>query len=81
MQWPHRGGSIMRLRFVLACLAILHLAGLHAGAQQPPAPTPGQIVVLGADGQPVADASVTVLQPSRAGLSPMDALLVRSETA
>lgn len=71
----------MRLRFVLACLAILHLAGLHAGAQQPPAPTPGQIVVLGAGGQPVADASVTVIQPSRAGLSPMDAFLVRSETA
>ena len=71
----------MRLSSVLACLAILHLAGLHAVAQQPPAPTPGQLVVLGADGQPVADASVTVIQPNRAGLSPVDAFLVRSETA
>ncbi len=36
--------------------------------------------IPGADGEPVADASVTVLQPSRAGLSPVDAFLVRSET-
>ena len=71
----------MRLSSVLACLAILHLPGLPAGGQQAPTPAPGQLVVLGADGQPVADASVTVIQPSRAGLSPVDAFLVRSETA
>ncbi len=71
----------MRLSSVLACLALLHLPGLPFGAQQAPTPTPGQLVVLGADGEPVADASVTVIQPSRAGLSPVDAFLVRSETA
>lgn len=71
----------MRLSSVLARLAILCLLGVPATAQQAPTPTPGQLVVLGADGQPVADASVTVLQPSRAGLSPVDALLVRSGTA
>ena len=70
----------MRLISVLACLAILCLLGVPATAQQAPTPTPGQLVVLGGDGQPVADASVTVLQPSRAGLSPVDALLVRSGT-
>ena len=70
----------MRLSSVLAGLAILHLLAVPATAQQAPTPTPGQLVVLGADGQPVADASVTVLQPSRAGLSPVDALLVRSGT-
>ncbi len=70
----------MRLSSVLACFAILHLPGLHAVAQQAPSPTPVQFVVLGTDGQPVADASVTVIQPSRAGLSPVDAFLVRSET-
>ena len=70
----------MRLSCVLAGLAILHLLAVPATAQQAPTPTPGQLVVLGADGQPVADASVTVLQPSRAGLSPVDALLVRSGT-
>lgn len=79
MQWPHRGGSIMRLSSVLACLATLCPFAV-ADAQQSPRSATGQTVVLGADGQPVADASVTVLQPSRAGLSPMDALLVRSET-
>ncbi len=71
----------MRLSSVLAGLAILHLLAVPGAAQQAPTPTPGQLVVLGADGQPVADASVTVLQPSRAGLSPVDAFLVRSETA
>ncbi len=71
----------MRLSSVLAGLAILHLLAVPGTAQQAPTPTPGQLVVLGADGQPVADASVTVLQPSRAGLSPVDALLVRSGTA
>lgn len=71
----------MRLSCVLACLVVLFSLGLSAGAQQAPTPTPGQLVVLGADGQPVADASVTVIQPSRAGLSPVDAFLVRSETA
>ncbi len=70
----------MRLSCVLAGLAILHPFGVPGTAQQAPTPTPGQLVVLGADGQPVADASVTVLQPSRAGLSPVDALLVRSGT-
>ena len=70
----------MRLSSVLAGLAILHLLAVPGTAQQAPTPTPGQLVVLGADGQPVADASVTVLQPSRAGLSPVDALLVRSGT-
>ena len=71
----------MRLSSVLACLAILHPLAVPGAAQQAPTPTPGQLVVLGADGQPVADASVTVLQPSRAGLSPVDAFLVRSGTA
>ena len=71
----------MRLSSVLARLAILCLLGVPATAQQAPTPTPGQLVVLGADGQPVADASVTVLQPSRSGLSPVDAFLVRSGTA
>ncbi len=71
----------MRLSSVLACIAILHPLAAFGTAQQAPTPTPGQLVVLGADGEPVADASVTVLQPSRAGLSPMDAFLVRSETA
>ena len=71
----------MRLSSVLAGLAILHILAVPAMAQQAPAPTPGQLVVLGADGQPVADASVTVLQPARAGLSPADAFLVRSGTA
>ena len=70
----------MRLSSVLARLAILCLLGVPATAQQAPTPAPGQLVVLGADGQPVADASVTVLQPGRAGLSPVDALLVRSGT-
>ena len=71
----------MRLSSVLACLAVLYSFGLSAGAQQAPTPTPGELVVLGADGQPVADASVTVIQASRAGLSPVDAFLVRSGTA
>ena len=71
----------MRLSSVLACLVVVQALGLPGAAQQAPTPTPGQLVVLGADGQPVADASVTVIQPSRAGLSPVDAFLVRSETA
>ena len=71
----------MRLRSVLACLAILLLLAVPGTAQETPTPAPGRLVVLGADGRPVADASVTVLQPSRAGLSPMDSFLVRSETA
>ncbi len=71
----------MRLSSVLACLAVLQALGVPASAQPPPRPAPGELVVLGADGQPVADASVTVIQPSRAGLSPVDAFLVRSETA
>ena len=71
----------MRLSSVLAGLAILQLLAVPGTAQQASAPTPGQLVVLGADGQPVADASVTVLQPSRAGLSPVEAFLVRSGTA
>ncbi len=71
----------MRLSSVLACLAVFSSFGLSAGAQQAPSPAPGELVVLGADGQPVAGASVTVIQPSRAGLSPVDAFLVRSETA
>ncbi|MCY3969646.1 MAG: hypothetical protein OXG74_06920, partial [Acidobacteria bacterium] len=66
---------------VLACLAVFSSFGLSAGAQQAPSPAPGELVVLGADGHPVGDASVTVIQPSRAGLSPVDAFLVRSETA
>ena len=71
----------MRLSSVLACLATLHPLAAFGTAPQAPTPAPGQLVVLGADGEPVADASVTVLQPSRAGLSPVDAFLVRSETA
>ncbi|MCY3964975.1 MAG: carboxypeptidase-like regulatory domain-containing protein [Acidobacteria bacterium] len=70
----------MRLSAVLACLAILQPLGVPGAAQPTPTPTPGALVVLGADGQLVADASVTVIQPSRAGLSPVDAFLVRSET-
>ena len=71
----------MRLSSVLACLAILHPLAAFGTAQQAPTPTPGQLVVLGADGEPVADASVTVLQPSRAGLLAGDTFLLRSETA
>lgn len=71
----------MRLSCVLACLAVLQALAVPGTAQQAPTTSPGQLVVLGADGQPVADASVTVIQPSRAGLSPVEAFLVRSETA
>ena len=70
----------MRLSSVLTCLALPLLLAVPGTAQETPTPTPGQLVVLGTDGRPVADASVTVLQPSRAGLSPVDAFLVRSET-
>ena len=70
----------MRLSLILARLAILCLLGVPGAAQQAPPPAPGRLVVLGADRQPVADASVTVLQPSRAGLSPVEAFLVRSGT-
>ena len=71
----------MRLSSVLACLAILHLPGLPAAGQQGTAPAPGQLLVLGADGQPAADASVTVLLPGRGSVSPADEILVRSSTA
>ncbi len=71
----------MRLSLVLACFAILQPLGAPVGAQQAPTPAPGQIVVLGADGRPAGEASVTVLQPSRGGLSPATSILVRSGTA
>lgn len=70
----------MRLSSVLACLATLH-PFVVADAQQSPRPTSGQTVVLGADGQPAAEASVTVLLPGRGGVSPADEILIRSTTA
>ena len=76
-----RGGSTMRLSSVLACLAILHLPGLPAGARQATVPSPGRTIVLGADGQAAAEASVTVLLPGRGSVSPADEILVRSTTA
>ena len=69
----------MRLSCVLAGLAVLNALGALVAAQ--PSPSPGQIVVLGADGEPAVEASVTVLQPSRGGLSPAEAILVRSGTS
>ncbi|MDE2978580.1 MAG: PQQ-binding-like beta-propeller repeat protein [Acidobacteriota bacterium] len=62
-------------------VVILHQLGGPATAQQVPAPAPGQVVVLGADGQPAGEASVTVLLPGRGGVSPADEILVRSGTA
>ncbi|MYA07408.1 MAG: carboxypeptidase regulatory-like domain-containing protein [Holophagales bacterium] len=70
----------MRLSSVLVCLAVLQPLGAAAAAQRAPAPVPGQIVVLGADGQPAGEASVTVLMPGRGGVSPADEILVRGGT-
>lgn len=70
----------MRLSSVLACLAVLQPLGTTVAAPQSSAAAAGHIVVLGADGQPAVEASVTVLLPGRGGVSPADEILVRSGT-
>lgn len=71
----------MLLTHMFACLAVFSPLGPHVVAQQAPEFSAGQIVVLGANGQAAADASVTVLQPGRGGVSPATSILVRSGTA
>ena len=79
-RWSAPAGAVFG-SLVLVCLAILQPLGAPGAAQQAPGPAPGQIVVLGADGRPADEASVTVLLPGRGGVSPADEILVRSGTA
>jgi hypothetical protein len=64
----------------LAAFAVLQPPAAPCAAQQSTGPVRGQTVVLGADGEPAGDASVTVIQPSRGGISPAESILVRSGT-
>lgn len=67
----------------VALRVVTSVVSLAASAEvlQPQELEPGHLVVFGADRRPVPDASVTVLQPRRAGPLSTAAVLVRTETA
>ena len=63
-------------RSVLACIATLHPLTVPGTAQEAPTPIPGQLVVLGADGEPVAGAVVQGRLFDGVGAEPVAGCLV-----